>query len=71
MKGDVLHGNAENLFKIVSAFEKLKYKGLTMGIKMAPYDFQNAKYNLVHDTKYDKTNLDKSDADKKLHRAPT
>jgi hypothetical protein len=67
MKANVLHDNAENLFKIVSAFEKLMYKDLSMGIKMAPYDFQNVIYNLVQDTKYVKTNLDISDTDKKSY----
>jgi hypothetical protein len=53
-----LDADAQKLCTIVFPWGKYKYKGLPMGIKIAPDVFQNVMSKLVQDMEYFKTYLD-------------
>jgi Reverse transcriptase (RNA-dependent DNA polymerase) len=53
-----LHRDAQKLSTITLPWGKYKYKGLRMGIKIAPDVFQNVMSKLTQDLEYVKTYLD-------------
>jgi hypothetical protein len=53
-----LDADAQKLCTIIFPWGKYKYKGLSMGIKIAPDDFQNVTSKLTQDMDYVKTYFD-------------